>query len=70
MKLSAPIHNYGDVFAGIFFHHKDAGCGMDSIFKFFFQTGFSGLMGFFSPAAGEMPSGRRPFYPDDPVNPV
>jgi len=35
---------------------------MDSIFNFFFQTG---LMGFFSPAAGEMPSGRRPFYPSD-----
>jgi hypothetical protein len=42
---------------------------MDSIFNFFFQTGFTGLMGFFLPAASQMPSGRRPFYPDDPVNP-
>jgi hypothetical protein len=43
---------------------------MDSIFNFYFQTGFTGLMGFFSPAASEMLSGRRPFYPENPVNPV
>ena len=22
VPLSAPVHNYGDVFAGVFFHHK------------------------------------------------
>jgi hypothetical protein len=43
---------------------------MDSIFNFFFQTGFTGLMGFLLPAASEMPSGRKPFYPDDLVNRV
>jgi hypothetical protein len=26
-------------------------------------------MGFFSPTAGETPSGRRPLYPDNPVDP-
>jgi thioester reductase-like protein len=40
---------------------------MDSIFNFLFLTGFTGLMGFFR---GEKLLGRRPFYPDDPVNPV
>jgi hypothetical protein len=39
-------------------------------FNFFFQTGFTGLRGFFLPAAGAMLTGRRPLYPDDPVNPV
>ena len=40
---------------------------MDSILVF--QTGFTGLTGFFSPSA-RSPFGRRPFYPDDPVDPV
>ena len=40
---------------------------MDSI-KFLY-TGFTGLTGFFSPPA-RSPFGRRPFYPDDPVDPV
>jgi hypothetical protein len=51
---------------------------------YFFLTGFTGLIApvkhvalfckfnvvkiFF--ACGEIPLGRRPFYPDDPVNPV
>jgi hypothetical protein len=43
---------------------------MDSIFNFFFQTGLTGLMGFFLPAASEMLFGQRPSYPGDPVNPV
>jgi hypothetical protein len=38
-------------------------------FDFIFLTGFTGLTGFFSPSA-RSPFGRRPFYPDDPVNPV
>jgi hypothetical protein len=33
------------------------------------QAGFTGLMGFFI-ACGEAPFGRRPFYPDNPVDPV
>ena len=40
---------------------------MDSII--FFLTGFTGLTGFFF-ACGESPFGRRPLYPDDPVDPV
>jgi hypothetical protein len=35
-------------------------------FDFIFLTG---LTGFFSPSA-RSPFGRRPFYPDDPVDPV
>jgi len=38
-------------------------------FDFIFLTGFTGLTGFFSPSA-RSPFGRRPFYPDDPVDPV
>ena len=38
-------------------------------FDFIFLTGFTGLTGFFSPSA-RSPSGRRPFYPDDPVDHV
>jgi len=38
-------------------------------FYFHFLTGFTGLMGFFI-ACGEAPFGRRPFYPDNPVDPV
>jgi hypothetical protein len=41
---------------------------MDSIFIFFFWTGFTGLRGFF--ACGEILLGQRPFYPNNPVNPV
>ena len=33
------------------------------------QARFTGLTGFFSPSA-RSPFGRRPFYPDDPVDPV
>jgi hypothetical protein len=33
------------------------------------QARFTGLTGFFSPSA-RSPFGRRPFYFDDPVNPV
>jgi hypothetical protein len=42
-------------------------CGIDS--NFIFLTGFTGLLGFFF-ACGERPFGRRPLYPDDPVDPV
>ena len=38
-------------------------------FDFIFLTGFTGLTGFFSPSA-RSPFGRRPFYPDDPFDPV
>ena len=40
---------------------------MDSII--IFLTGFTGLTGFFF-ACGASPFGRRPLYPDDPVDPV
>ena len=36
IRLSAQTRNYGDVLTIIFFHHKDTGCGMDSIFSFFY----------------------------------
>jgi hypothetical protein len=42
---------------------------MDSIFNFFFFDRIYRINGIFF-ACGEIPSGRRPFYPDDPVNPV
>jgi hypothetical protein len=38
---------------------------MDSIFNFFYGTGFTGLMGFFF-AGGELPLVRRPFYLNNP----
>jgi hypothetical protein len=50
-----------------FFTTKTLGVEWIRFLISFFQTGFTGLMGFFSPAASEMPSGRRPFYPDNPV---
>ena len=41
---------------------------MDSIVNFFLDR-INGIKGIFF-AYGEIPLGRRPFYPDDPVNPV
>jgi len=38
-------------------------------FIYFIKTGFTGFIGFFI-ACGEAPFGRRPFYPDNPVDPV
>jgi hypothetical protein len=44
---------------------------MDSIFSFFFDRIYriNGINGIFF-ACGEVSLGRRPFYPDHPVNPV
>ena len=42
---------------------------MEWIRFLFFLTGFTGLTGFFF-ACGESAFGRRPLYPDDPVDPV
>jgi len=42
---------------------------MDPNFNFFYWTGFTGLLGFLF-AWSEIPLGRRPFYPDVPVDPV
>jgi hypothetical protein len=36
---------------------------------YFSKTGFTGSIGFFI-ACGEAAFGRRPFYPDNPVDPV
>jgi hypothetical protein len=48
--LSAPIHNFGKVLAAIFFPNRTLGVEwIRSLI--FFLTGFTGLMGFFSPAA-------------------
>jgi hypothetical protein len=41
----------------------------NGIYKKKYQTGFTGLVGFFF-ACGEIPLGRRPFYLSNPVNPV
>jgi hypothetical protein len=38
-------------------------------YHFYFQTGLTGLAGIFF-ACGGGPFGRRPHYPDDPVDPV
>ena len=42
---------------------------VDWIQFYFLLTGYTGLTGFFSPSA-RSPFGRRPFYPDYPVDPV
>ena len=53
----------------IFFRHKDTECWISYIYKFFFYffDWIYGINGIFF-AGDEIPLGRRPFYPDNPVN--
>ena len=54
----AIIHNYGNIFAVIFFLPR--ALSMDRIYR---------ILGILF-AYGEIPKGRRPFYLNNPVNPV
>jgi hypothetical protein len=68
MALSAPIHNYDNVLAVIFSPTRTLGVEWIRSSISFFDRIYR-INGIFF-ACGEILLGRRPFYPDDPVNPV
>ena len=66
--IGAPNHNFGNIFAVLFFYIRTlSNEWIRSLVSFFDRI--DRINGIFF-ACGEVLLGRRPFYPDDPVNPV
>jgi hypothetical protein len=66
--LSAPIHNNGDILAAIFC--PTGALGVEWIRSLIFLLDKIYRINGIIIACGGIPLGQRPFYPDNPVDPV
>ena len=68
LMIGAPIHNYGNILAVIFFPSRALGVEWIRYLISFLDRIYR-INGIFF-ACGEVPFRRKPFYLNNPVNPV